>query len=375
MVDPFSFASGVAGLVGLVDLVATKGYKYIQAVKNCDEEVKRLIVELDLFSGVIRRLAKLAEDEEKRNGSNAEAALETSYVYECQAILRQIHKILAAFERRPPPKPTRGRHLLRKRSDKSDENDKTRRDPADCAEHESAQSKFEDLKWPPSRGKTVELREQLERQKTACISTQTINEILKGQELTNDHLAEIKTEQRKLVEMKMAEELGESAKQILDWFSSVDPSKYHQAARNVHQRGTGKWFLDLEEFKHWCSTPNAALWIYGIPGAGKTILSSLIIEEVFNLKGTGTAYYYCTYRDDLSQKPIYIRGSLIRQLASQRPEAFDACKEFYWEHHPDGRPSSIPAEADLTNLLQSISTYFIEVSIILDGLDECGATV
>lgn len=382
MVDPFSFASGVAGLVGLVDLVATKGHKYVQAVKNCDREVKQLFIELDLFSGVIRRLAKVAEDEEKRDGGNPEAALETAYVYECQAILRQIHNILGTFEKNPPPNPTKSRQPLRETYSKSREGDKRRRDSVDREEHEAAQSQhgIKDLKWPLSRGKTVELREHLERQKTACIlalsasSTQTIHEILRGQELTNKELAEIKSEQRKFVEIKMAEELGESSKQIVDWFSPVDPSKYHQAARNVHQKGTGKWFLDLEEFKHWYSTPNATLWIYGIPGAGKTILSSLIIEEVFNLKSTGTAYYYCTYRDDMSQKPIYILGSLVRQLALQKPEAFDKCKEFYWKYHPDGRPPSVPSEVDLTMLLREISTHFEEVSIVLDGLDECGAT-
>jgi hypothetical protein len=64
MVDPFSFATGVAGLISLADLVATKGYRYVKAVKDCDEEVKQLMVELDLFGGVLRRLEKIAKEEE-----------------------------------------------------------------------------------------------------------------------------------------------------------------------------------------------------------------------------------------------------------------------------------------------------------------------
>ena len=82
---------------------------------------------------------------------------------------------------------------------------------------------------------------------------------------------------------------GESAKLILDWFSPIDPSRNHQLARDLYQRGTGKWFIDGPEFTKWHEKPNSALWIYGIrklscvnlngilsmvtAGAGKTILS------------------------------------------------------------------------------------------------------
>jgi hypothetical protein len=101
--------------------------------------------------------------------------------------------------------------------------------------------------------------------------------------------------------------------------------------------------------------------------------SSLIIEEVFNLKASGTAYYYCTYRDPISQKPTYILGSLIRQLAERSTEAFLECKAFHAVRNPAGRPSSQPTEVELGELLQTISKHFAEVSLIVDGLDECGA--
>jgi hypothetical protein len=193
---------------------------------------------------------------------------------------------------------------------------------------------------------------------------------------------------------------------ILDWFSPIDPSKTHQLARSLYQRGTGKWFIDGPEFTKWHEKPNSALWIYGIrklscvnlngilntcySGRRKDNLivgllafyqcymttnlqSSLIIEEVFNLKVSGTAYYYCTYRDPTSQKPTYILGSLVRQLAEQSTEAFLECKAFHTVRNPAGRPPSQPTEAELGELLQSISKHFAEVSLVVDGLDECGA--
>jgi len=62
--DPFSLATGLAGLVALADTLATKGYQYLQAVKTCEEDIKQLLAELDLLGGVLRRLQKWAEDEE-----------------------------------------------------------------------------------------------------------------------------------------------------------------------------------------------------------------------------------------------------------------------------------------------------------------------
>ena len=66
--DPFSIAVGIAGLVALADGLATKGYQYLRAAKNCEQEVKQLLAELDLLGGVLRRLQKWAEDEETMDG-------------------------------------------------------------------------------------------------------------------------------------------------------------------------------------------------------------------------------------------------------------------------------------------------------------------
>jgi hypothetical protein len=109
---------------------------------------------------------------------------------------------------------------------------------------------------------------------------------------------------------------------------------------------------------------------------GSNTISSLIIEETFKLKAnsnaSGIAYYYCTFRDAATQKPSHILGSFVRQLAEQNEDAFVSCKSFHENHHPAGRPPSLPTEAELGDLLQQMSQHFNEVSLVLDGLDECG---
>ena len=66
--DPLSLAASIAGIVGLAESVVRKGYQYLKAVKDCDEDVRKLIVETNVFCGAIDRLAKLVKNEEEYDG-------------------------------------------------------------------------------------------------------------------------------------------------------------------------------------------------------------------------------------------------------------------------------------------------------------------
>ena len=167
--------------------------------------------------------------------------------------------------------------------------------------------------------------------------------------------------------------LGREAKIVLDWLSVVNPAHNHQVARGLWQEGTGRWIFDIPEYTEWVDSPNSALWIYGIPGAGKTILSSLIIEELFSTKTSGVAYFYCDYKNVDTQNQANVLGSLIGQLALQSPEALIDASTFYEAHHPKGKPPSRPTAKQLGSLLQSLSKNFAAATIVVDGLDECGS--
>lgn len=61
--------------------------------------------------------------------------------------------------------------------------------------------------------------------------------------------------------------------EILRWLSSTDPSINQNAARGSHEPQTGKWFICGREYSHWKETPQSFLWIHGIAGCGKTVMS------------------------------------------------------------------------------------------------------
>ena len=125
----------------------------------------------------------------------------------------------------------------------------------------------------------------------------------------------------------------------------------------------------------WLEKSNSALWIYGIPGAGKTTLSALVVEEVLARKRcatVGTGYFYIRYNDSASHRPQNVLGSLIAQLASQNSSALAKVMEFYKKHVEQTYPATVPEENDLTDLVIEISQYFTSTYIMIDGLDECG---
>jgi hypothetical protein len=72
MFDGLSFAASVVGLVSLADIIVTKGYKYIRSVKDCEEEVRNLIVEADVLCGVLSRLARSLKEKEDADGADLE---------------------------------------------------------------------------------------------------------------------------------------------------------------------------------------------------------------------------------------------------------------------------------------------------------------
>ena len=162
---------------------------------------------------------------------------------------------------------------------------------------------------------------------------------------------------------------------VLSRLSSVNPVLKLQGFRRERQRGTGTWLFDLPEMQDWIETPSSALWIYGVPGAGKTLLSTLVIDEFFSRKrskSVGTAYYYIRYDDTDSHRLSNCLGSLISQLARQNSSILHDVMKSYADYFPVGSLAEFPEDEELVEHLLSISKYFKDTLIMIDGLDECG---
>ncbi|KAJ7109033.1 hypothetical protein C8R43DRAFT_905005, partial [Mycena crocata] len=130
---------------------------------------------------------------------------------------------------------------------------------------------------------------------------------------------------------------------ILEWISSSNVTAKHSSILRVLQPGTGEWLLKTELFTTWLSGSGQALWLSGIPGAGKTVLASLVIEQLHNIQQDqpasciGLAWVYNDYKEaKLLPDDIFL--CIARQLAALSPAIYNHFKSAHREdpHKPLG---------------------------------------
>jgi hypothetical protein len=159
---------------------------------------------------------------------------------------------------------------------------------------------------------------------------------------------------------------------ILDWLTIIDYTHQQNDFINRRQEGTGQWLLDLVDYQTWLKTYGQTLFCPGIPGAGKTILTSIVVgdlHERFRGDSTiGIAYIYCNFRRQDEQKADSLFASLLRQLSQERPSLADGVKALY-TCHKDKRTR--PSLNEILGVLQSVAAAYSRVFIIVDALDEC----
>jgi len=87
---------------------------------------------------------------------------------------------------------------------------------------------------------------------------------------------------------------------ILRWLTPVDYYSQQYDFISKRQKDSGQWLLDSEDFQTWLNTPRQTLIGSGIPGAGKTILTSIVIDDLYRrYSQDGTiqiAYIYGNFR-------------------------------------------------------------------------------
>ncbi|USP74830.1 putative multiple ankyrin repeats single kh domain protein [Curvularia clavata] len=158
---------------------------------------------------------------------------------------------------------------------------------------------------------------------------------------------------------------------IYSWLSAPDPSTNYHKAHKQRQAGTGLWLLESASFTKWKTSAASRLWLYGIPGCGKTILSSTVVEHLLQHCHSDasmvTAYFYFDFNDTQKQDPELMLCSLLRQLLQRSvtlPKGVEVLFSAY--ENGDGQPSLHA----LLELMPQVVQQFTHAYIILDALDD-----
>jgi len=317
MADPLSITTGILALLQ----TTAKVISYLRDVHEADNHKTRLLLEVSAIRGILQTLNDLVT-----NATQGDPILHN--IEGLGAPLAEYQSLLSHFEK--TLKPPQGLRRIGKA-----------------------------LKWPFEKNEILEDLATAERCKT-----------LFGLALHADHLELSRVIQQQAQELRETQRTQE-LRDILAWLSPLDFVAKHDVIRSRHEQGTCQWLLDSVAFKDWENATTRLLWCPGVPGAGKTVFASVVIEHLTHrLSNTGVAVLgiYCDYKDFNQQSPWKFLASLLQQVISQQGEVAEQIKTAYREHA--GRQTH-PNFSECLNMLTVQIHTFSRVYVIVDALDEC----
>lgn len=304
-------ASSIGGLLSLTIQVIQISQKYISGIRNASKTIRGYFRELEIMRLVLEDLEAFTKRDE--NTITTDTALH-AYADELECL----------------------RSKLRRRMDST-----------------SPANRFNRLTWPFAEDETRRLTEVLHRYQSSLHTLLTAQ----NRRLAVSTLAAIDK-----VEARQEQEVKE---RIVQWLSVADPLVNHTAARDKHEPATGDWFLHSDEFATWNSDPLSNLWIRSIAGAGKTILSSTIIDHLMhNQKAEDfILIYYFDFRNERKQKLRSFLRSLIAQICVRADHVPYNIQEAFQNG----------SSLDTRSLVDMFTTLALDcgnVKIVVDALDE-----
>lgn len=162
---------------------------------------------------------------------------------------------------------------------------------------------------------------------------------------------------------------------ILNWLTPIDYGHQHSDFFRRRQPATGQWLLDSAEYQSWLNSRKHTLFCPGIPGAGKTIITLIVVDDLSTRfltdSSIGIAYIYCSFQRQEEQKLDDLLASLLKQLAESQSCLPEPVRDLYYRHKAK---RTRPSLDEILRTLQTVRTMYSRVFIIVDALDECQAS-
>ncbi|KAK2751656.1 hypothetical protein CKAH01_17846 [Colletotrichum kahawae] len=152
------------------------------------------------------------------------------------------------------------------------------------------------------------------------------------------------------------------------WLLPADLSINIEAARANHHPGTGAWFLKCDMFRKWEAGRLPHLWLYGLPGCGKTVLAARIRRHVLERRKYPLLSFFFDFNDSTKQNFESLLRTLAWQLCHSGTEALMRLESIFMAHE-EGRKR--PSMNTLQAYVKATVLTYGHVDVILDALDEC----
>ncbi|KAL2261422.1 hypothetical protein VTK26DRAFT_4217 [Humicola hyalothermophila] len=151
---------------------------------------------------------------------------------------------------------------------------------------------------------------------------------------------------------------------VVEWLEHTNPCSIHNRSQDFYEEHTGKWVQRCPEWADFVAGRQRSLWISGIPGAGKTVLSSHLVEELRHQQNsrTGWVYYYCYFARNQDETGPFLRWALSQLCHQANYVPADLFNAYSKRHEPDNET--------LLSLLADVLTRFDAAFVAMDAVDE-----
>ena len=395
MVDPFSLATSIAGLISLSLEVTKVAHQYIHGVRNSSKHIEGFLQELAALTDVLRQLEVFLKKDEAGERSFEQTSVLVKTYEACRSCLEETRTTL---QRRI------NEHKLLKALTW----------PLVGKEHQEVISAISRWIHTFQFALTIDgcvLLSKTAGEVSAVLSYQlkTLDEtkkiahivpgLLQSTEKASDSISEVLNAVSSLAEIQESmTSLGEivqnieqialesreresqvskeqKKQEVLQWLSTLNfrPKQLDTLSRRIPS--TGEWLLVEENFKSWVDgSGSSCLFCSGIPGGGKIILTSLVINHLESRIAANkpmVAYIFFDYKDQERQTVTAILRSLLRQVIESIGQIPQSVQHFYDTLPPDKEENTMD-EAQCTSLLESlIRNEPRDTFLIFDALDEC----
>ncbi|KAF3921088.1 Ankyrin-3 [Arthrobotrys entomopaga] len=344
MADPLSIAASVIAVIQATNAVLTFCYRFHMQAKDSDKEIFQVITELEDFRAVLTQIEEVLppkyikyqekEDENIQGTLTCDVQIDPSEARGLERSLNASQEVLQGISDKLQPFLKKG--LLAK------------------------------LKWP-FEGKVIQERlENIQRQK----STLQLFLSIQHAKLLGEQSIELLDQ--KLILGKVRDHADKARRtEILQWYKTSDPEQNHKISREHHQPKTCEWVFETESYQSWEMSKQDHIWINGIPGAGKTIICSTIIDRMQDECKVDISrrvlYYYFDFADAKKQSLDKMLQSLIYQILVTCLDDLPETAALLFDKHQGLQE---PTSEELFHVFKSIASDR-RTLLFIDALDEC----
>ena len=227
--------------------------------------------------------------------------------------------------------------------------------------------------WPFEKAEIQSILSTIERQKLFFSLARQNDHIALTKAIKGD-VESVQKKIDKIGEGVAKVQCSEMHEKIRQWLAGPDPSSNYNNALRKRHRGTGSWLTKNDVFHSWKQDPGSGsmIWLYGIPGCGKTILCSTILENILqsysSTPNIAVLYFFFDFNDVDKQWPENMMRSLLNQLSLHCVNIPQALEELYSSCLNGDRKPNFEA---VLKTLHQMAIAFDNTFIVLDALDEC----